>query len=377
MNLITLAAGMGTRLIKRSQIPKPFQIVKGKSIIEWSLTSYQYFINKRIINVNNLYFVILKEHIKKFDAINRLKKIFGDSIKIIVIPKLTSGPADTARIALKKINNNNPIIINDSDHYFNGNALFNEIIKIKKTKEVYGIINTTNTNSKKPNWSYINENDKGKLIGVKEKDIKLAQSNARGIIGSYFFSNKKIFLNEANKIIKANNNNKEFFISEVINNLIKKNKKFNVCFTKKIYPLGNYEQVKKFEKKFDFKDFYPEPKTIIIDFDGVLIRHDDAGGSNSKQKKFIYPTKAISSNVDLIKNEYKNGSFIVVMSARPENERKNVMNELSKFKINYHKILLGVASGSRVVINDKKKSHPNIKTAIAIETRRNSIIKKI
>jgi len=377
MNLITLAAGMGTRLIKRSQIPKPFQIVKGKSIIEWSLTSYQYFINKRIISVKNLYFVILKEHIKKFDAINRLKKIFGDSIKIIVIPKLTSGPADTARIALKKINNNNPIIINDSDHYFNGNALFNEIIKIKKTKEVYGIINTTNTNSKKPNWSYINENDKGKLIGVKEKDIKLAQSNARGIIGSYFFSNKKIFLNEANKIIKANNNNKEFFISEVINNLIKKNKKFNVCFTKKIYPLGNYEQVKKFEKKFDFKDFYPEPKTIIIDFDGVLIRHDDAGGSNSKQKKFIYPTKAISSNVDLIKNEYKNGSFIVVMSARPENERKNVMNELSKFKINYHKILLGVASGSRVVINDKKKSHPNIKTAIAIETRRNSIIKKI
>ena len=376
MNLITLAAGMGTRLIKRSQIPKPFQIVKGKSIIEWSLTSYQYFINKRIINVKNLYFVILKEHIKKFDAINRLKKIFGDSIKIIVIPKLTSGPADTARIALKKINNNNPIIINDSDHYFNGNALFNEIIKIKKTKEVYGIINTTNTNSKKPNWSYINENDKGKLIGVKEKDIKLAQSNARGIIGSYFFSNKKIFLNEANKIIKSSDN-KEFFISEVINNLIKKNKKFNVCFTKKIYPLGNYEQVKKFEKKFDFKDFYPEPKTIIIDFDGVLIRHDDAGGSNSKQKKFIYPTKAISSNVDLIKNEYKNGSFIVVMSARPENERRNVMKELSKFKINYHKILLGVASGSRVVINDKKKSHPNIKTAIAIETRRNSIIKKI
>ena len=376
MNLITLAAGMGTRLIKRSQIPKPFQIVKGKSIIEWSLTSYQYFINKRIINVKNLYFVILKEHIKKFDAINRLKKIFGDSIKIIVIPKLTSGPADTARIALKKINNNNPIIINDSDHYFNGNALFNEIIKIKKTKEVYGIINTTNTNSKKPNWSYINQNIQGKLIGVKEKDLKLARSNAKGIIGSYFFSNKKIFLNEANKIIKTSNN-KEFFISEVINNLIKKNKKFNVCFTKKIYPLGNYEQVKKFEKKFDFKDFYPEPKTIIIDFDGVLIRHDDAGGSNSKQKKFIYPTKAISSNVDLIKNEYKNGSFIVVMSARPENERRNVMKELSKFKINYHKILLGVASGSRIIINDKKKSHPNIKTAIAIETIRNSIIKKI
>ena len=54
INLITLAAGMGTRTVKRSIIPKPFQNVKGNAIIEWSLKSYQYLINKRIIKQFNM-----------------------------------------------------------------------------------------------------------------------------------------------------------------------------------------------------------------------------------------------------------------------------------------------------------------------------------
>lgn len=65
------------------------------------------------------------------------------------------------------------------------------------------------------------------------------------------------------------------------------------------------------------------------------------------------------------------------MSARPYDEENNVKNELKRNNIFYHNLILGVASGSRVVINDKKKNFPNIKTAIAIETLRNSHIKKI
>lgn len=64
------------------------------------------------------------------------------------------------------------------------------------------------------------------------------------------------------------------------------------------------------------------------------------------------------------------------MSARPNDEISNVENELKRNKIFYHNLILGVASGSRIVINDMKKNHPNIKTAIAIETVRNSSIKK-
>ena len=373
INLITLAAGMGTRTVKRSIIPKPFQNVKGNAIIEWSLKSYQYLINKRIIKPHNLYFAVLKSHEKKFLISKKLKFFFGEKINIIFISKLTRGPAETALIVARKIKSNNPIIINDSDHYFNGSSLYNTIKKIKNYPSTAGIINITDTHSKKPDWSYVDVDSNNKLRGVKEKNIQLARKGARGVIGSYFFSNKNLFIKEANNLLKNKIKN-EFFISSILDRLVKKKYLFLTCFTEKIYPLGNLEQIKLFEKNFNFKKFYPEPKTIIIDLDGVLIKHDS--GHNSKKKIFTYPSIPIKKNIDLIKKEYDSGSCIIVMSARPNDEISNVENELKKNKIFYHQLILGVASGSRIVINDKKKNHPNIKTAIAIETVRNSSIKK-
>ena len=373
INLITLAAGMGTRTVKRSIIPKPFQNVKGNAIIEWSLKSYQYLINKRIIKPHNLYFAVLKSHEKKFLISKKLKFFFGEKINIIFISKLTRGPAETALIVARKIKSNNPIIINDSDHYFNGSSLYNTIKKIKNYPSTAGIINITDTHSKKPDWSYVDVDSNNKLRGVKEKNIQLARKGARGVIGSYFFSKKNLFIKEANNLLKNKIKN-EFFISSILDRLVKKKYLFLTCFTEKIYPLGNLDQIKLFEKNFNFKKFYPEPKTIIIDLDGVLIKHDS--GHNSKKKIFTYPSIPIKKNIDLIKKEYDSGSCIIVMSARPNDEISNVENELKKNKIFYHQLILGVASGSRIVINDKKKNHPNIKTAIAIETVRNSSIKK-
>ena len=373
INLITLAAGMGTRTVKRSIIPKPFQNVKGNAIIEWSLKSYQYLINKRIIKPHNLYFAVLKSHEKKFLISKKLKFFFGEKINIIFISKLTRGPAETALIVARKIKSNNPIIINDSDHYFNGSSLYNTIKKIKNYPSTAGIINITDTHSKKPDWSYVDVDSNNKLRGVKEKNIQLARKGARGVIGSYFFSKKNLFIKEANNLLKNKIKN-EFFISSILDRLVKKKYLFLTCFTEKIYPLGNLDQIELFEKNFNFKKFYPEPKTIIIDLDGVLIKHDS--GHNSKKKIFTYPAIPIKKNVDLIKKEYDSGSCIIVMSARPNDEISNVENELKKNKIFYHQLILGVASGSRIVINDKKKNHPNIKTAIAIETVRNSSIKK-
>lgn len=374
INLITLAAGLGTRTINRSQLPKPFQKVKNKMIIEWSLTSYQYLINKRVIKPKNLYFAILEKHQKEFNVIKILKKTFGNSIKIIILKKITKGPMETALIVSKKIKNDNPIIINDSDHYFDGKALYNSIHKLNFNSKYQGIINTTVTNSKKPDWSYVNTNKNNKIIGVKEKDPNLAKSGAKGIVGSYYFAKKSVFENEAKKFLKKSLTT-ECFISSILDKLIKGKKEFLQCNTSKIYPLGNYTQIKSFENKFKFKKFYPEPKTIIVDYDGVLVKHD--GGYVSNLKKYTYPAKAIKKNQDLIKKEYEEGNYIIIMTGRSNSEKKRLKKELLKFKIYYHQLITGVASGPRIVINDLKKKYPDIKTAIAITIKRNSLLKKI
>ena len=93
INLITLAAGMGTRTVKRSIIPKPFQNVKGNAIIEWSLKSYQYLINKRIIKPHNLYFAVLKSHEKKFLISKKLKFFFWRKNKHYFYFKINTWPS--------------------------------------------------------------------------------------------------------------------------------------------------------------------------------------------------------------------------------------------------------------------------------------------
>jgi hypothetical protein len=58
------------------------------------------------------------------------------------------------------------------------------------------------------------------------------------------------------------------------------------------------------------------------------------------------------------------------MTARPEIERSNLLRELSQKKIPFTKLIMGLSGGPRVLINDKKPLK-KIKTALAIQTKRN------
>ena len=63
------------------------------------------------------------------------------------------------------------------------------------------------------------------------------------------------------------------------------------------------------------------------------------------------------------------------MTARPESERNKLQRELKKHNILYHKLVMGDSGGTRILVNDKKPSNVNFKTAVAIETNRNKDIR--
>ena len=63
------------------------------------------------------------------------------------------------------------------------------------------------------------------------------------------------------------------------------------------------------------------------------------------------------------------------MTSRPESEKKRLILNLKKLNIKFHKLVMGVSGGTRILINDKKPSLPGLKTALAYETRRNKNFK--
>lgn len=380
LKIITLAAGAGLRLKDypgEKSLPKPLVNILDKSMIEWSIKSYHPFITKGLVSKKDFYFVILDEHDKNYFMSKQLKAIFGQEINIITIDKITSGPAETAYLAAKKIDNDCSVIFNDCDHYFDSNSLFNKILETKKDKNITGIINVAETNSIKPEWSYLDLDTNGNILSIKEKDPILAKKGAKGIIASYFFSNIVDYIKESKKMISDNDKvgdigKKEFYISKVYDRLIKKNKKFIIANTKFAYPIGTPYQISKFINSYSETTFYPESKTIIFDIDGVLFKHDK--GFHSNKSSYTYPVTPIKENIKYLKKEYEQGSCIVIMSARTESERDSINEQLYQLKVNYHHLILGVSGGTRVIINDNKPSNPNYKTAVAIQSKRNKPI---
>lgn len=111
-------------------------------------------------------------------------------------------------------------------------------------------------------------------------------------------------------------------------------------------------------------------KTFFVDIDGTLIKY-----RNFADLRITNPVP-IQSVVEKINSEYEKGSYIVVVTARPITFRSFTIKELKKIGLKYHKLLLGIGRGERVLINDKDPAYPTQKRATAINLVRDKGIKK-
>ena len=108
------------------------------------------------------------------------------------------------------------------------------------------------------------------------------------------------------------------------------------------------------------------PKTIIIDLDGTLIFHKNAGASEQ-----------MTSNPDLLEgtldklNEWDvEGYNIIILTGRKEGMRRITEKYLENRGIFYDQLIMGVGGGDRFLINDKKQDSDS-NTAYAINLERN------
>ena len=89
-------------------------------------------------------------------------------------------------------------------------------------------------------------------------------------------------------------------------------------------------------------------KTIFCDIDGTLFKY----------RKFeTYQTTIAEPINDVIKkinDAFKNGDMILLTTARPEYIREHTINELEYNNVKYHRLIMGIERGTRILINDKE-----------------------
>lgn len=196
--------GAGSRFFKNGfVIPKPLIELKGKPFLYWathSITDY--------VDVADVTFVVLQEHIDEFKIDKTIKQYFPDA-KIEVIPEILNGALLTCLYGVKHIEDDCPIIFNDCDHAFIASE-FNDYCKKADFDGVDGGLLSFESND--PKYSFLQMDKTGNVINTVEKK---AISNY-AICGAYYFKNRELF-EDCSKDYLEKCQYSEYFVSGVYN----------------------------------------------------------------------------------------------------------------------------------------------------------------
>lgn len=238
MNILIPMAGRGSRFAvevdknPEYRKPKPIINIAGHTMIEWALSSLP------IKNNDQLIFLILKEHVEKASIDEELRKIFGNGIKIVIVDQVTEGAACTALLAKEFINNDQPLLITDSDHFIDGKTLFKDV---ENNERIDGIIPVFYANNAK--WSFAKTDSEGIVTETAEK----VQISRNANIGAYYFKMGRDFVWAAEEMIDENDRtNGEFYVAPVYNYMIRRGKMIKLSRPRYVHGLGTPKDVNKF-----------------------------------------------------------------------------------------------------------------------------------
>ena len=236
LNIVIPMAGLGSRFAKAGyKKSKPFIDVAGKPMITRVIGNL-YYPEARFILIGR------KEHLdQEKELVEKIKTDFDATF--IGIDKLTEGTACTVLFSRELVNNDDPLLIANSDQLVD--TRIEDYINDCFNRNLDGSILTFIDHELNPKWSFAKLDENGLVIEVQEKKA-ISQF---ATVGIYLFSKGKDFVDNAvDMIIENDRINNEFYTCPVYNYLIKRGKKigiYNINF-EEMHGLGTPEDLENY-----------------------------------------------------------------------------------------------------------------------------------
>ena len=187
-------------------------------------------------------FIIQKEHNEKYNMKSFLKAI-RPNCEVIEISGVTEGAACTTLLAKEFINNDNPLVIANSDQYIKWNAS-NTMYNMSESKVDGGILTFKATH---PKWSYAKSGDDGFVTEVAEKQVISEDAT----VGVYYWSKGSDYVKYSEDMIQKDIRvNNEFYVCPVFNQAIEDKKKIKVYDVEEMWGLGTPEDLDFYHNHF-------------------------------------------------------------------------------------------------------------------------------
>ena len=229
IHLIMPMGGSGSRFSERGfSQPKPLIPINNRPFFYWATESVNKF-----TKLCSLTFVVLKEHVERFDIDKSIRQYYPDAY-LCILEHVLNGAVLTCLEGVNTIKDTNPILFNDCDHIFTCREFY-AFCKAGRFDNVDGALLSFTSND--PKYSYLEINDAGQIIRTAEKE---AVSN-QAVCGAYYFRNRIVFKQAADVYLNECTY-EEYFVSGVYNIMVRQGAKIR-CFTVDMHlPFGTPEE---------------------------------------------------------------------------------------------------------------------------------------
>lgn len=238
LTILIPMAGAGKRFNQAGYIfPKPLISIHGKPMIQIVLD------NIGVIDANYI-FVVQKEHYDSYN-LKYLLNLLSPNCEIVLSNGLTDGAACTTLLAEKFIDNDNNLLIINSDQFIEwGECSGKEFIFSMISQSLDGGIITFN--SVHPKWSFV-KLDNGLVVEVAEKKPISDIANC----GIYWWRHGSDYIKYTKDMINKNiRTNGEYFVAPVFNEFINNGGRIGNFPIKKMWSLGTPEDLEFFIQNF-------------------------------------------------------------------------------------------------------------------------------
>ena len=223
MNVLIPMAGAGTRFQQAGYtFPKPLIDVRSKPMI-------QVVVDNLNIDATFIY-VVQKEHRGRYN-LDTLLNLITPNCKIVEVDSITEGAACTTLLAKEFINNDEPLLMANSDQFVEWDS--NEFMyKMIEQKVDGGILTFQATH---PKWSFAKVDEYGYVTEVAEKN----PISDIATVGVYYWAKGSDYVKYAEQMIDKNiRTNNEFYVCPVFNEAIGDGKKIKTFNIEKMWGLG-------------------------------------------------------------------------------------------------------------------------------------------
>ena len=231
LNIVIPMAGAGSRFSAAGfTFPKPLIEVNGKPMIQLVVDN---------INIEaNYTFIVQKSHYEKYNM-KPMLQMLRPGCKIIQTEGVTEGAACTLLLAKEHINNDNPLLIVNSDQFLEWNS--NEALYAFSAENIDGGILTFESLS--PKWSYVSIGDDGFVKDVREKEV----ISKHATCGIYYWRRGSDYVKYAEEMVAKNIRvNNEFYVAPVYAQAIAAGKRIRTKEIKGMWSIGTPEDLNAF-----------------------------------------------------------------------------------------------------------------------------------